>query len=68
MNIEILGVPFNGLGSPPDIENPAEGLRQANIVPLLESKGHNFRAQYYHMIDRCIQFLLHIANKDKRFK
>jgi len=41
MRIEILGTPFNGLGSPPDIENPAEGLRQAKLISLLESKGHS---------------------------
>ena len=41
MEIEILGIPFNGLGSAPDIENPAEGLRQAKLVSLLESKGHS---------------------------
>lgn len=40
MRIEILGTPFNGLGSPPDIENPAEGLRRAGLLPLLSSKGH----------------------------
>ena len=40
MRIEILGTPFNSLGSPPDIENPADGLRQAKLIPLLESKGH----------------------------
>jgi len=40
MRIEILGTPFNGLGAFPDIENPAEGLRQANLVPLLEAGGH----------------------------
>jgi arginase len=41
MRIEILGTPFNGLGSPPDIENPADGLRQANLIPYLESKGYS---------------------------
>ena len=41
MRIEILGVPFNGLGSPPDIENPAEGLRRTKLVLLLETKGHS---------------------------
>ncbi len=41
MRIEILGTPFNGLGSPPDIENPADGLRQAKLIPLLESRGHS---------------------------
>jgi len=40
MRIEILGTPFNGLGAFPDIENPAEGLRQANLVPLLEANDH----------------------------
>lgn len=41
MDIDILGTPFNGLGEAPDIENPAGGLRQANLVPLLRSKGHS---------------------------
>ena len=41
MRIEILGSPFNGLGSPPDIENPADGLRQAKLIPVLESRGHS---------------------------
>ena len=40
MRIEILGTPFNGLGTFPDIENPAEGLRQANLISLLEGSGH----------------------------
>ena len=41
MKIEILGTPFNGLGELPDIENPAEGLRQANLVHLLKASGHD---------------------------
>ncbi|MBT8357265.1 MAG: arginase family protein [Deltaproteobacteria bacterium] len=41
MKIEILGTPFNGLGLPPNVENPADGLRQANLITLLESKGHS---------------------------
>lgn len=41
MRIEILGTPFNGLGLLKDIENPANGLRQAKLIPLLESKGHD---------------------------
>jgi arginase len=40
MRIEILGTPFNGLGTFSDIENPAEGLRQANLMSLLETSGH----------------------------
>jgi hypothetical protein len=28
MKIEILGTPFNGLGTAPNIENPADGLRK----------------------------------------
>jgi arginase len=41
MRIELLGTPFNGLGSPPDIENPADGLKQTKLIPLLESRGHS---------------------------
>jgi arginase len=41
MKIEILGTPFNGLGELPDIENPAEGLRQAKLVSQLKANGHN---------------------------
>lgn len=33
-------MPFNGLGEFSDIENPAEGLRQANLMPLLKASGH----------------------------
>ena len=40
MRIEILGTPFNGLGTYPDIENPAEGLRDANLMSFLETRGH----------------------------
>ena len=40
MRIGILGTPFNGLGDLPNIENPAEGLRQANLMSLLEAGGH----------------------------
>ena len=41
MRIEVLGTPFNGLGTPPDVENPGDGLRQAKLIPLLEAKGHS---------------------------
>jgi len=41
MRIEILGTPFNGLGTPTEIENPADGLRQAKLVPAFASKGHS---------------------------
>ena len=40
MRIEILGTPFNGLGTPPDIENPADGLRHANLISILTASGH----------------------------
>ncbi len=40
MRIEILGTPFNGFATFSDIENPAEGLRQANLMSLLETSGH----------------------------
>ena len=40
MRIEILGTPFNGLGSPPHRENPADGLRRAQLARQLTSRGH----------------------------
>jgi arginase len=40
MKIEIIGTPFNGLGTYPDIENPPGGLRQAELVPILKAGGH----------------------------
>ena len=30
-----------GLGSAPDFENPAEALRRARVISLLESRGHS---------------------------
>jgi arginase len=41
MKIDILGTPFNGLSSPSGIENPAEGLRRAGVVPFLKANGHS---------------------------
>ena len=35
----ILGVPFNGDGTPPDQENPAYSLRQAGLLKCLQSGG-----------------------------
>jgi len=35
----ILGVPFNGDGTPPDQENPADSLRQAGLLECLRSRG-----------------------------
>ena len=40
MKIEILGAPFNGLGTFPEIENPAEGIRESNLISHLEASGH----------------------------
>jgi len=40
MRIEIIGTPFNGLGAFPDIENPAEGLRQSGLITQLKANGH----------------------------
>ena len=40
MRIEIIGTPFNGLGAMPDIENPAEGLRQSGLLTQLKANGH----------------------------
>ena len=41
LKIEILGTPFNGLGKLPEIENPAEGLRLAKLIHLLEANDHH---------------------------
>lgn len=41
MRIEILGAPFNGLDSPPHRENPADGLRRAQLLRQLASSGHS---------------------------
>ena len=40
MNISIIGAPFNGDGTPLNIENPADALRQAGLVSLLSAEGH----------------------------
>ena len=40
MDITIVGVPFNGDGTPLEIENPAASLRQAGLVELLSKTGH----------------------------
>jgi len=40
MKIEIIGTPFNGIGTQPDIENPPDGIRQAGLVSALEAGGH----------------------------
>jgi arginase len=41
MKIEILGTPFNGLGSPSHRENPGDGLRRAHLVQQLADSGHS---------------------------
>jgi arginase len=41
MNINLLGVPFNSDGTPPEKENPASALRQAGLTKLLKSLGHS---------------------------
>jgi len=40
MKIEIIGTPFNGLGTPSDRENPPEGLRRAGLASMLKDSGH----------------------------
>lgn len=40
MKVEIIGTPFNGLGTPPDVENPPDGLRRAGLEPSLQKRGH----------------------------
>ena len=40
MNIGIFGVPFNGDGTPPQIENPAAALRDAGLSRLVAASPH----------------------------
>jgi len=40
MQIAIIGVPFNGDGTPPEEENPAKALRASGLADLLQAKGH----------------------------
>lgn len=37
--IAVMGVPFNGIGVPPEQENPAQAIRNAGLTGLLESRG-----------------------------
>lgn len=39
MRIHLLGVPFNGDGTPPEVENPAQALRQLGLAQQLEKNG-----------------------------
>ncbi|MHA2306625.1 MAG: arginase family protein [Candidatus Hodarchaeales archaeon] len=41
MKISIIGVPFNGDGTAPDIENPAQSFRDEGLISLLKDKGHD---------------------------
>jgi arginase len=38
-NFTVLGVPFNGIGVPPEQENPAQAIRDAGMINLLEMRG-----------------------------
>jgi len=40
MKIEIIGTPFNGLGTPPDIEHPPDGLRRVGLNSALKDNDH----------------------------
>lgn len=40
MKITIVGVPFNGDGTPPEIENPAQSFRDEGLISLLLEKEH----------------------------
>ncbi|MHA2111183.1 MAG: arginase family protein [Candidatus Hodarchaeales archaeon] len=37
----MLGVPFNGDGTAPDIENPGQSFRDEGLISLLEDKGYD---------------------------
>ena len=41
MKIAVVGVPFNGDGTPPEIENPPQSFRDEGLIALLENKGHH---------------------------
>jgi arginase len=38
-DLVVLGIPFNGDGTPPDVENPARALREAGLLVQLEERG-----------------------------
>lgn len=40
MDITLIGLPFNGDGTPPETENPAQALRDAGLGATLASRGH----------------------------
>lgn len=40
MNITIIGVPFNGDGTTPEIENPAQTFRDEGLISLLKKERH----------------------------
>jgi arginase len=40
LKISIIGVPFNGDGTAPDVENPVQSFRDEGLVSLLKDKGH----------------------------
>ncbi|MHA2235426.1 MAG: arginase family protein [Candidatus Thorarchaeota archaeon] len=40
MRIAIIGVPFNGDGTAPEVENPAQSFRDEGLISQLEAKGH----------------------------
>jgi arginase len=40
VDVTLLGVPFNGIGTPPDEENPAQAVRDAGLVARLAARGH----------------------------
>ncbi|MFX1483740.1 MAG: arginase family protein [Promethearchaeota archaeon] len=40
MRITVIGVPFNGDGTTPEIENPAQTFRDEGLISLLRDEGH----------------------------
>lgn len=40
MDVTVLGMPFNGIGTRPDEENPARAVRDAGLIARLEERGH----------------------------
>ncbi|MHA2249592.1 MAG: arginase family protein [Candidatus Kariarchaeaceae archaeon] len=56
MKFSIIGVPFNGDGTSPEIENPAQAFREEGIISLFRDRG-------YHVNDNGDLIILSCNNK-----
>lgn len=53
MDITLIGIPFNGDGTPADVENPAQALRDAGLATMLAKRGHRVRDLGDLSVPRC---------------